>query len=687
MFNLFFRKIHLIFIFLLAFTLRTYNLPNHSITFDEYIFISNTHIFSFSQYMEAFFSHHPDYSISPLTPIIIYIITWLFPNSVVVWRLFYIFFGIGAVLLTYFLGKKLYGEKAGALASFYLSLSPFSIWISQEIKCYAICLFLSLLSLYSLVNFLKEKNKLRWLILGSISNLLLPWLHSTYIFIPFTEIFILAIYFPQERFKNYTLWALQSFLACLTWTVWYFYLDIFTYNAHEPHKEYLTFYKIFETLFCFDSVGLSPDLLPEWKTNALSVVEGKIWRNLLNHWWICDYTLAFLLFCTVMIYIISMLIRGLRNSKYDYFPTITIILSVVWFVLIQLFTQKPALTIQYFLQIIPLSYISIGAILIKINKKYCKILLSGLLLICLSLQSLSLVCFKNRTDYMNASKYIEKELPLKGFLLGQRFSTVYDVVKFYINREDITYVPIHSLEGFVEKGLDILFNPHLGLKEILIFLELHSIQCFGFEDPVSLLTQHFETKGASIEWKIFPGEYNIAVGKVRKKADKPSCYYPSSNLPPLSYLQYEEMAREFDLLVHNPIERENYIKTLRKNFIIYPILPIHYVLIISNLISENQLEVAEKICSRLIETYPKFGLLYLLKSLTLLKRGNTLEAGKYAKKGFEISPNTQKFYGKIINELIAKNGENTPHCCELLKILDKKGFVFLDKALLSFCGE
>src|SRR3989304_6888944 len=74
---------------------------------------------------------------------------WMyFGKNLIILRTLSVLFGILSIPLFYFLGKKFYGEKVGILSALFLSLSPFHIYYSQEIRMYSSGLFLAGLQLW-----------------------------------------------------------------------------------------------------------------------------------------------------------------------------------------------------------------------------------------------------------------------------------------------------------------------------------------------------------------------------------------------------------------------------------------------------------------------------------------------------------------------------------------------------------
>ncbi len=82
-------------------------------------------------------------------------------------------FGVLLIALSYRLADYLYGSRIGLLAAFLVTISPFNLWYSQEIRMYTLGAFLGLISLYCLMRLTGMKGRerdggRRWYWLGYV---------------------------------------------------------------------------------------------------------------------------------------------------------------------------------------------------------------------------------------------------------------------------------------------------------------------------------------------------------------------------------------------------------------------------------------------------------------------------------------------------------------------------------------
>jgi hypothetical protein len=77
-------------------------------------------------------------------------------------RLLAVAIGLGAVLLTYYLGKTLYGRLPGAFAALFMGLMPYHIIVSRQVLLDGPMMFFATLTLYMLARFSKTRRSV-WL--------------------------------------------------------------------------------------------------------------------------------------------------------------------------------------------------------------------------------------------------------------------------------------------------------------------------------------------------------------------------------------------------------------------------------------------------------------------------------------------------------------------------------------------
>ena len=90
-------------------------------------------------------------TIDPHPPLYYYLLHFYFSiagYSELAIRFFSIFFGTATIALVWAIGKRMFDARVGLLATFFATIAPFAVQYSQEIRMYALALFLTTLGLY-----------------------------------------------------------------------------------------------------------------------------------------------------------------------------------------------------------------------------------------------------------------------------------------------------------------------------------------------------------------------------------------------------------------------------------------------------------------------------------------------------------------------------------------------------------
>ena len=92
-------------------------------------------------------------------------------------RLLSIIFGVSSIVLIYSIGKSLFNQKIGVLSAFFMSVSKFQIYYSQELRYYSLYELLTLISFYFYIRLLNSKSYIHT-VLYILSTILLYYSHD-----------------------------------------------------------------------------------------------------------------------------------------------------------------------------------------------------------------------------------------------------------------------------------------------------------------------------------------------------------------------------------------------------------------------------------------------------------------------------------------------------------------------------
>lgn len=123
--------------------------------------------------------------------------------------------GVLGVVAIYRVGKLLFNRQVGLVAAFLLATSPFHLLVAREGRFYAAVVFLSLVTIYCLIQGMQSRQK-RWWLGFVIATLLNMYIHLTTLLVLITELLyaaaVLALQFHSARKAGHN-WRLRQTFA------------------------------------------------------------------------------------------------------------------------------------------------------------------------------------------------------------------------------------------------------------------------------------------------------------------------------------------------------------------------------------------------------------------------------------------------------------------------------------------
>jgi len=147
---------------LLGFVLRIIHLGTHSFWHDEiHVLIKSEHL-SDVVLRGDLVSNHP-----PLFTVLVAVWRSIGPGASEWWvRLLPLILGLCGVVALYFLGRLLFGPRAGLFAAFLLTISPFHVLHSQDLKVYILLPFTGTVMVYWLYRASERNRPFLWALYG-----------------------------------------------------------------------------------------------------------------------------------------------------------------------------------------------------------------------------------------------------------------------------------------------------------------------------------------------------------------------------------------------------------------------------------------------------------------------------------------------------------------------------------------
>ncbi len=668
-------------IILIAVFFRLYRLSEQSVWHEEYVGLANVQVADLWTNIKLLFINVPEYGISPGGLVLYYFWIKAFPQNPMLWRILPIFFGISSIVLLYFFGRLLMGKETGLFASLLMALSPFHVYIHQELKNYAFLLLLSLLSWLALYNYTMKAKKSSWLTLAIVINLLLPWFHALYISVPFLQFPFLL--FSKLNKKQKLVWISLNALICMPFIIFLLLVKPPAYNLSTLEIEKLSIPFAIITLFGNDCVGISNELLPSWKTNTLDIIPSRVWKLLFHNWFIFDYALLCLFilsFAQLVFRIIKKDEHNSNNFRAIIFLVYSFSFPAVSFLLLRLLTNQSIFLPLYFYYIYAFIYLIASVFIFSISNAKLRWSIGISLVSLLLIQCLGVVNFVCRPDYQKAVAYLEQNVkPGDKVLELQLGANVFEPYKVYKKRTDYCLIPIFSLQAVVDHVINIFSetSSNDNITTTWVLMETTFITWLFDVDPTNILVEHLFRKGIKVDIKHFPGAFNLYVVKLEKQED---FVLQTIQIPPFHTLSYENLLLEFNLSALDKKEELRRLEVLKRYFAIWPPLyPYNSILILNSMIKDGETELAESIARELYKKNPEFYHIQFLYGICLLLNKKYSESYKEMENLFNKNIIFRKMYSKLWDEIKMK--KQTYQTKQFLERLEKEGVHILNDSL------
>lgn len=144
------------------------------------------------------YASDPPSLLAPIYPSLLYGWGRLAGVSLVHARLFSVFFGTLTIPVVFSIGRRLFGLRAGLLASLFLSISILHVYYSLEVRMYSLAIFLSAVSVYSLLRAVDRQDRASWALHGAV-NVLLIWTHLYACLIPVAQGLFVLLFHRRNR--------------------------------------------------------------------------------------------------------------------------------------------------------------------------------------------------------------------------------------------------------------------------------------------------------------------------------------------------------------------------------------------------------------------------------------------------------------------------------------------------------
>ena len=207
----------LLFILLVAISLRLYQLGNESLWFDE-----GGSIRWAAQSIPRILDSASDAFHPPFYFLILHFWMMIWGSGEIAVRFLSLIFGVFSIAGIYLIGRLLFDRAVGLIAALIATLSPFHIYFSQEARMYTLVMFLSLCSMIFFQRLLRTKNFFS--IAGyAFANVLLLYTHNFgFLIIAAQNIFICPFFLRFKKvgmicFRDWIILQIAQILFFIPW--------------------------------------------------------------------------------------------------------------------------------------------------------------------------------------------------------------------------------------------------------------------------------------------------------------------------------------------------------------------------------------------------------------------------------------------------------------------------------------
>ncbi len=144
-------------------------------------------------------------------------------GSVVACRLMSIAFGLGAIVLLYAMGRRLFGPCAALVAAGCAAMAIQQVYYSQEIRMYALYLFAAMAAMYAFHRMLRGDGPVWWVVCA-VANAAMVWSHLYGIWLLFAQ-GVLVLVVRRRDVRAWVVWGALHGPIVVSIAVWVATMD------------------------------------------------------------------------------------------------------------------------------------------------------------------------------------------------------------------------------------------------------------------------------------------------------------------------------------------------------------------------------------------------------------------------------------------------------------------------------
>lgn len=353
----------------------------------------------------------------PLYHIALHYWLLLFGNTVEVARALSLSFFALSIPLVYLLGKHAYSARIGLIAAFLFAVSPFMNWYANEIRMYAMFVFLAILNQYCFIRIFKDRETSPWVWLAyGASAIAGVFTHYFFLLMLLSQAIFYALrhaLFPAGSLRRFLTSAVAVVGAVAPWA-WFVY-ERGMAGFQEPLLLSPSTVDLFSTfsqfLFGYQGEGVNTAFLSLWPIAAVLALI-MLGRN-----------------------------RQVSNETQYFALTLAVAFGVTF---IGSYIVTPVYVSRYLIFTIPSLYLIMISIF-SLQRKSARLLMEGtlvaLMLLALGIEMIS-PSIPVKEQYAEAVTYLSEHATPQDIILISAPFTIYPVKYYYRGPAAISTLPV-----------------------------------------------------------------------------------------------------------------------------------------------------------------------------------------------------------------------------------------------------
>jgi len=569
----------LVCVILLALALRLYRLGNQAVDYDEMHGLLGLRGTGFVNSLRL--SLEVNNRSMPLYYFLQYFASDFIGTSVVAIRALSVAFNVVTIPFLYFLGRDLFGRRAGLIAAVLFALSPAHIYTAQMIRHYALFTPIAAISLYVFCRYVQSGGR-GWFNACVVANLLLVLTHFFGVLLVGCEVGFLIL-FSGRPFRQTIAWCFAQFVVFLLPCSLWIYANISAPEQFFIEWQPPTFKEVLFDIAGDDVVGMGDG--PAYSNQRWSFFPERWAPGFFRNRYIADWAMLLLFLATMgsqtwRVLRISLRAPPSQRKNASTGPALFLLMSVVLPVLalaIASYLYRPCIQRRFTPYGSLALYVIAGGVISGIRRDALRTLAVAALVFLYAVQLSIIIPGPTRTDWLAADAYIRAhQTPDDLILISGEGADEKNANIFHCNtrRIDIPIAPAFTLQAVCDKAVCHLDRTRGGSDARPSVWALFKR---AFSVPFRNFDQCLASRGLVFDVRDYPVCEGLILYRIQAGPDFPVRAHSMSLLVDAD-VDYEKLLADWGVRYEDPAKQEAATRTLRRIFEASPPTPGGYPL-------------------------------------------------------------------------------------------------------------